>query len=184
MLSLETVGRRFEVPLKIIGGGSGVVYAVISEADQTQIPSYVFVPPRHLVRLRYPTALHPRHVVQTPTGMRFIVGDNGPSEQVEGVLWQSFRLFQVTHDVRWVRRGKTLDPVTKLMREGAPVDMGLIPVAIEPTDREENDRHLSTSAEQARYIAAAMIHSDDMLGDYRANRADEVLGVTIGMLTY
>lgn len=184
MLSLKTVGRSFEVPLEVTWNGSGTILAVISETDQTQIPSYIFVPPRQLARVKTPTALKPRHVVKTPSGLEYIVGENGPSEQIEGVLWQSFRLFQVTHYLPWRRRGTVVDPVTKLKKEGAMVELGEIPIAIEPTDREEDERRLSTRIEEARYLAAHQIKSDDYVGDYRATRADEMLGITIGMLSY
>lgn len=184
MLTLKTVGRSFEVPLKVTWNGSGVIHAVISETDQSQIPSYVFVPPRQLARVKHPTALRTRHVVKTPSGLEYIVGENGPSEQIEGVLWQSFRLFQVTDYLLWTRRGEKLDPVTRLKREGKPESLGLIPLAVEPTDREEDERRLATRIEQARYISAHPLQADDYVGDYRIVRADDVLGVTIGMLNY
>lgn len=184
MLSLKTVGRRFEVPLKVISGGSGIVHAIISETDQTQIPSYIFVPPRRIARVLHPTALKPRHVVETPIGMRFIVGENGPSEQVEGVLWQSFRLFQVTHQLSWTRRKSVIDAVTKQKREDGIQNLGMIHVALEPTDREEDERRLATQVEKARYITNADVRSDDLIGDYRVIRSDEMLGVTIGMVQY
>jgi hypothetical protein len=184
MLSLQTVGRAFEVPLKIIGNGSGTVMAVMGETDQTQIPSYVFVPPRQLARVVYPTALKPRHVVETPSGLQFIVAENGPSEHVEGILWQSLRMFRVTHHLQWTRRTKVIDPVTRLSTEGPPQNMGVIPLALEPTDREVDERRLSTQIEMARYLSAEDIRSDDLLGEHRVVRADEILGITIGMVTY
>lgn len=184
MLSLKTVGRAFETPLEIVGGGSGTVLAVIGETDQTQIPSYVFVPPRQLARVVFPTALRPRHVVRTPSGNQYIVAENGPSEQVEGVLWQSFRLFEVTHHLMWSRRQTILDTVTRLPKEGNIEELGVIPLALEPTDREVDERRLSTQIEMARYLAAADVKADDLIGEHRVVRADTTLGITIGMVTY
>jgi hypothetical protein len=184
MLSLKTVGKRFETSLKVIAGGSGTVSGIITETDQSQVPSYIFVPPRHIFRMTYPTALKVGQVVETPTKLRFIVGDNGPSEQTEGVLWQSFRLFQATHYLPWTRRSTVMDPTTHLEKDGPVIRQGDIWIAIEPTDREELDRRIRASAERARFIAGVDIKADDLIGDYEVIRADLQLGLQIGVLTY
>jgi len=160
------------------------VSGIITETDQSQVPSYIFVPPRHIYRMTYPTALKVGQVVETPTNLRFIVGDNGPSEQSEGVLWQSFRLFQATHYLPWTRRTTTIDPITRLDRDAVPEDKGNIWVAIEPTDREELDRRIKHSAERARFISGENVEADDLIGDYEVIRSDRQLGLQIGVLTY
>ena len=184
MLTLKTVGRTFEVPLRVVEGGTGTIYGVLSEAPQDTIPSYIFVPSRRVLRVTWPTALKFGQVVEAAAGTRFILGSNGSSEQPEGVLWQGFRLFEVTQKVRWTRRGKVIDPITRLEKEGVDIDMGLISVAIEPTDREDAERRIHTSVEKARFIAGADIQPDDMLGNYKVVRSDLQLGLKIGMLSY
>lgn len=181
-LSLKTVGKRFEITLSVIDRGSGRIAGVMTETDQSQVPSYIFVPPRHVFRTAFPTALKPGMVVQTPAGMRYLVGENGPSEQTEGTLWMSFRLYQITGRYSWVRRTTTIDPITKTPRAGAPTALGNIWAVIEPTDREEPDRKMQLSMEKARFLSGHPVEADDLLGPYRVLRSDHVLGVYIGFL--
>jgi hypothetical protein len=183
MASLSKVGRRFEVPFTIIEGGSGVIRGVMSEADQKQIPVYAFVNPRHVLRTPLKTALRTGMVVRSQSGAVFIVGENGPSEQPEGTIWMSWRLFDATQQVHWTRRRKTIDPVTRLERDQGFDDLGLIWAAIEPLDREVSDFRMSASFEQARIITGQPIKHDDLIDERKVTRSERALGVTIGVLT-
>src|SRR3546814_17680467 len=60
--------------------------SVITETDQNQVPSYIFVSPRHVLRTRHPSAVRLGMVVRTQNGEVFIVGDNGPGEHAQGIL--------------------------------------------------------------------------------------------------
>jgi hypothetical protein len=119
MASLKKVGRRFEVPLTVVEGGSGIVHGVISEADQKQIPVYAFVNPRHVLRTPKTACRKSGMVLRTPAGSHFIVGNNGPSEQPEGTIWQSWRCSRRPAG-QWQRRKKVIDPVTQLERDDGP----------------------------------------------------------------
>lgn len=183
MVNLKSVQRRFEIMFTIIDGGSGQFRAVIAETDQVNQPSYIFVPPRHVLRTPSPSPLQPGMVIRSPYGSVFIVGYNGPSENHEGRLWNSFRLFEPTGQYDWVRRTKVLDPVTRQERESVPQNMGKIWVAIEPMDREQTDREIRTSFEQARFITGALIQSDDLINDRPVTKVDRQLGLAVGVLT-
>lgn len=186
-LTLKSVGRRFEVTLDVIEGGTGQVTGVLIETDQTQAPSYVFVPPRRIFRVNTPTVLPLGVVLRSPHGMRYLVGANGPSEQPEGVLWQSYRLYQVTQQVEWRRRTRIKDPITNEDRDGPVESLGLIWATIEPTDREELDRRAHLSAEKARVLTGREILADDILvgeNEYEITRVDKVLGLRVGFVTY
>lgn len=184
MVSLKTVGARFEIPFRVIEGGSGVVMGVLSETDQNSQPSYIFVQPRHVLRASFPTAIRSGMVLRSQAGSIFIVGDNGPSENARGTLWQSFRLFEPTGLVEWRRRRKIMDPIVKVEREGGePELLGRIWVAIEPVDREAYDVTLRTSFEQTRFITGAPILSDDLIDNRAVTKVDKQLGLSIGMLT-
>lgn len=184
MVSLASVSNRFEISLTVIAGGSGVLRGIVSETDQSQVPSYIFVSPRHVLRTRHPTAARIGMVVQTPNGEVYILGDNGPSEQAGGTIWDSFRMFRATGKLPWRRRGTVIDPITRQKAEGAMQDLGNIWVAIEPTDREELERRMSASHERARFLAAEDVRADDLIGEYEVIRSDPQLGLRIGFLTY
>lgn len=183
MASLTKVGRRFELPFTVIEGGSGIIRGVMSEADQKQIPVYAFVNPRHVLRTTAKTALRSGMVLRSPIGAYFIVGDNGPSEQAEGPLWQSWRLFEATKLVKWERRKKIIDPVVKVERDDGYEDMGMIWAAVEPLDREVSDFRAATSFEQARIITGRPLKNDDVVDGRKVTRAELTLGVIIGVLT-
>lgn len=183
MASLTKVGRRFEVPFTVIEGGSGVIRGVMSEADQKQIPVYAFVNPRHILRTTVKTALRAGMVLRSPAGSVFIVGNNGPSEQPEGTLWMSWRLFEATVQVSWKRRKKVTDVVTELERDDGFDNLGTIWAAIEPLDRELSDFRMSANFEQARIITGRNILHDDLVDDRKVTRAETSLGVVIGVLT-
>lgn len=184
MASLKTSGERFYRTFSVIEGGSGIVRGLLSEAEQQSQPSYVFVQPRHVMRTPYPTALKAGMVIRAPAGQVFIVGDNGPSERVEGTLWQSFRLFEATGQYVWTRRKKVIDPITQLPRDAmAPITMGMIWCALEPLDRELTDREMRFSFEQRRVITGAPLLAEDMVDNRAVTKVDKQLGVSIGVLT-
>jgi hypothetical protein len=183
MASLKKVGRRFEVPLTVIEGGSGTIFGVVSETDQKQIPVYAFVNSRHVLRTKVNSPVKLGMVVQTASGTKFIVGENGPSEQAEGTLWMSWRLFEATQQVTWQRRKKVIDVVTELERDDGLEDLGSFWAAVEPLDREVSDFRMSASFEQSRIITGRPIKHDDLVDGRKVTRADPALGIIIGVLT-
>lgn len=183
MVSLKTVTERSLIKFQVIDGGSGTILGTLSETDQTTQPSYVFVQPRHLLRTPPKTALKPGMVIRAPSGLPFIVGLNGPSENRIGTLWQSFRLFEPTGRYRWQRRTKVRDAITKQDREGPLQDLGLVWAALEPLDREQSDREMRQNFEQMRIITGASVQPDDLLDNRRVTKLDRQLGLGIGVLT-
>lgn len=184
MVSLKTVGERFYLWFDVIEGGIGKVRGLLSETEQQSQPSYVFVQPRHIFRTPQATALKAGMVIRSQAGDVFIVGENGPSEQRAGVLWQSFRLFEATGQYVWSRQGETKDAITNLPRNKIKPDtLGLIWCALEPLDREQSDREMRVSFEQRRVITGAAIQSKDLVGNHTVTKVDKQLGVSIGVLT-
>ena len=123
MPSLAQTGDRFEIPLTVIEGGSGVFHGVLIDTSQNTQTATVFSDPRRLMRVRNPSAVQPGMVIRTPLGEVFIVANNGGSELPEGPVWKSFKLFKATQQVRWKRRGRTTDPVTLLEIEGERIPL-------------------------------------------------------------
>ncbi len=183
MVSLKSVQTRFETNFEVIEGGSGVLPAVISEAEQSSQPTYIFIQPRHVLRVRLPSALRVGMVVRSPAGDVYIVGDNGTSETSKGILWQSFRLFEAKRTARWERRVKLIDPITRLQRDAGLQHLGDPWVAIEPMEREVLDRKIHASMEQNRFISGADVRSDDILDGKPVVKSDVMLGVRVGVLS-
>lgn len=183
MANLAKVQSRFEVEFKVIEGGSGHLGGVISEAEQSSQPTYIFIQPRHVLRVRLPSALRTGMVLMSPAGDYYVAGENGASENYRGVLWQSYRLFEATRTVKWQRRVKSTDVVTGLERDSYLEDLGDIWAALEPTEREVVDRRAHMSLEQSRFITGANVLEDDLLDGRPVTRADTMLGVRVGMLS-
>lgn len=183
MVNLSSTAARFEIPFTVVEGGSGVFKGVLAEAEQNSQPSYVFSPPRLVLRVRTSGVLKPGVAIQSPEGIVYLVGYNGPSETHMGHLWDSFRLFKATEKVLWQRRIKIVDPVTGLDRDAGLQTIGNVWAAIEQIDREVLDRKVHASVEQARYVCSANILADDVLNDRQVTRADKQLGLTMGTLS-
>jgi hypothetical protein len=182
--ALKKAGDRFHVPFRVIELGSGTVYGSISETDQSSQPSYVFVRPRHVFRTPSPTALKIGMTIMSPGGTKFIVGDNGPSETWRGRLWESFRVFEPSGKYAWTRRGKTVDPLTRLPQDnGIPEELGMIYAAIESVDREQVDREMRQYMEQERIITGHPIQHGDLVDNRAVTKVDKQLGLYIGILS-
>ena len=182
MVSLTSVGRRFEIPFRVVEGGTGIITGILSETEQASQPSYVFVQPRHVMRTMHPTPARPGMVLQSPSGAEFILGANGPSEQREGTLWQSFRRFEPTGRYLWQRRTRVLDAITQKYTEGQLATIGYIRAALEPIEREMADREMRVNFEQVRFITGAPIQSKDLIDGRSIAKVDKQLGLSIGVL--
>lgn len=183
MRKLRNLHHRHQVRLQVIEGGSGFIFGMLGETDQTQIPAYTFVNPRRILRTNFNTALRAGMVLLSPSNERFVVGENGAADDPSGPLWQSWRLFEANRRCKWQRRTQIIDPVTELKREGQLVDLGYIWMAIEPLDRESPDRQMRTSHEQDRFLAGADVRADDIIDGKKVIRSDTVLGIRLGTIT-
>jgi hypothetical protein len=184
MNQLKATGDRFHIPWRVIDKGRGVIMGTVSETDQTSQPSYVFVRPRHVFRTPSPTALKLGMTIQSPQGLKFMVGENGPSDTWRGRLWESFRVFEPTGRYSWKRRGKTIDPITKLETDtGVPQNLGTVYAAIEAIDREQVDREMRQYFEQVRFITGYPVLHGDLLDNRVVTKVDKQLGLYIGVLS-
>lgn len=177
---LDQADEVFMLRMQIIEGGSGFFMGILDEPNQAAPAAYVFNSPRRMLRVDRVSPVRPSMVIKTPDGAVFMVARHGMSEQ--GSAFRSFRLFEATEQLLWQRRGSTIDPVTHMPTEAPMVDMGLIYVSYEPDQREAYDRQLKASIETAKFITAAPVQRDDILGGNKIIRADHLLGLTIGNL--
>jgi len=184
MVSLKTSRQRFETQFTVLDGGSGTFMGELTDTEQTSQPSYIFVPPRHVLRTQYPTPVKLGMVIQGMTDSKFMVGDNGPSENWRGVLWQSFRLFEVTGQYEWRRRTFTVDPITRQKKDTGQTQLiGNIWAALETLDRLQTDREIHYDFSQDRIITGANILQDDLVDNRAVTQVDKQLGLYIGTLT-
>lgn len=117
-------------------------------------------------------------VLKTEMGSVYMVGRHGDSEQGDGTLFRTYRLFEAERQFTWLRRSKVIDPVTRLARDTGKTDKGLIWGAFEPSP-EMFDRQLRSSFETGRFITNADVQEDDIVNDMKVSRVDMQLGLRL-----
>lgn len=181
MPSLARTDSRFKVTFEILEGGQGTFQGVISEPDQGEVPSYIFNLPRRLLRVPPHLPLAPRMVVRDLSGAVFMLAEHGAAAHHDELTFRNFRMFQADNRYTWKRRSKTIDPITKLERDGEPTILGQIWGAYEPTP-EQFDRTVRASFEEGRFITAAEVLLNDIVNEKRVTRVDVQLGLSIATL--
>jgi hypothetical protein len=183
MLNLENVDEKFKTIFEIIENGSGIFKGIIDEISQTQVPAYVFSPPRRLLRVHKNLPISTSMIIKTQGGTIFIVGYNGDSETAQGTVFRSFRLFQSPQKFRWQRIQEYIEPVTGLRGDTALQDMNpaYIYGSYEPTP-EQFDRETHISIETARFITNQPIRRQDQIDGKNVVRVDHQLGLYIATL--
>jgi hypothetical protein len=183
MLSLASTDEKFKTRFEIIENGQGVFAGIIDEISQTQVPSYVFSPPRRLLRVDKLLPLSTKMILRTQGGTIYLIGQHGDSETAQGTVFRSFRLFQSTKRYHWERRVSRTHPVTGLAMTEDVVNMTppYIYGSYEPTP-EAFDRETHVSIETARFITNQPIQRQDRIDGKDVVRVDEQLGLFIATL--
>ena len=178
MPSLQSVDDRFGIRLTILEGGSGEFTGILAEPGQGDVPSYQFNLPRRLLRVAPDMPIQTGMIVRSPEGTVFMVGRHGDSEVRQGRIFRTFRLFEAERQFSWKKRGKVIDPVTRLERDSSLVDQVDIWGAYEPSP-EMFDRQLRASFELARFITNADVQKDDVVNGMKVSRVDMQLGLRL-----
>ena len=137
--------------------------------------------PRRLLRVEATLPLETGMVIRTPEGVVYMLGAHGAAEHYQGSLYRNFRLFEATGQFGWQRRGKEIDPVTRLPRDSGLQDLPAVWGAYEPTP-EAFDRQIRGGFETGRFITTGEIQLNDVVDGKKANRADVQLGLRICVL--
>jgi len=178
MPSLQRVDDRFGAQLTVIQGGGGTFTGTVSIPDEGQVPSYQFNLSRRLLRVEARLPIKVGMVIRTPDGGVFMVGESGAAETSQGTLYRNFRLFEADRQYKWQRRGKDIDPVTRLPRDSGLQDLPDVWGAYEPSP-EMFDRQLRTSFETGRFITTADVKLNDVIDGRKVSRVDVQLGINI-----
>lgn len=183
MLSLGSVDERFKTRFEIIENGSGIFTGIIDEISQTQVPSYVFSPPRRLLRVEKDLPISTTMILRSEGGTVFLIGMHGDSETSQGTVFRSYRLFQAIDRFHWQRRITDSDAVTGLAKTDGLQDMSpsYIWGSYEPTP-EQFDRETHVSIETARFITNQPLLRQDRVDGKDVVRVDHQLGLYIATL--
>jgi hypothetical protein len=178
MPSLHNADDRFGTLLTVIEGGSGDFTGIVSEPGQGEVPSYQFNLPRRLLRVNSGLPLQTGMVVRSPEGTTWMLAKHGDSEVHSGALFRNFRLFEATQQFSWEKRGKVIDPITRLPKDAGMVAQPDIWGSYEPSP-EMFDRQMRTSFEAGRFITTADVKRDDIVDGKKVSRVDIQLGLRL-----
>lgn len=181
MPSLQRADDRFGTPLTVVDGGSGRITGVVSEPGQGEVPSYQFNLPRRLLRVDIRSPLKAGMVVKSREGTIWMIGSHGDAETYDGTLFRTFRMFEATQKFKWEKRGKAIDPVTRLPKDTGLVAQPEIWGVYEPSP-EMFDRQMRTTFEGGRFITNAPIERDDVVDGKKVSRVDIQLGLRLAQL--
>lgn len=88
-----------------------------------------------------------------------------------------FLAVEVNSYLTWKRLDEVIDPITQLPRDSQEVVLDpVLPVVIEPQRAFEEQRF---SQSQDRLFTAADVQPGDLLGDYKVNRVDDLMGLKL-----
>lgn len=90
-----------------------------------------------------------------------------------------YKLFPVTSHVQWRRPSTMVDVVTGLPRGGAPVDMGMLWVALELYGRTEVDRSMHVQTERTRLLTGEGVRLNDTIDGLMVRRVYSVYGISV-----
>lgn len=183
MLSLASIDDKFNIQFEIIENGTGTFSGIIDEIVQNQAPSFLFVPPRRLLRVPAELPVLTGMVIRSQAGAIYMVAEHGESESFEGTVFKSFRLFP-THEKFSVKRViRTVDVVTNLPTpSGPPEEIANVWGAYEPQP-EQFDRETRVASETARFITNYPVEMGDTVADKHVFRVDKQLGLYIATLS-
>lgn len=181
MLSLQSADDRFEIEFSVIENGSGTFKGIIDEISQTQAPSYVFSPPRRILRVKPGLVITTSMVIRSAGGTNYLIGAHGDSETAEGTVFRSFRLFE-THTLYTIQRRVTeTDDITGLEGDSELEEIDTIWGTYEPLP-EIFDRETRVPTETARFITNYPLQRQDVIDGKSVARIDRQLGLYIATL--
>lgn len=183
MLSLNSIDEKFKIVFEIIENGTGTFHGIIDEIVQNQAPSFVFVPPRRLIRIEAQLPIDTSMVIRSQGGAIYMLAEHGESESFQGTVFKSFRLFPTHEKWKVMRRMPVVELVTGLKSDdGEPVEVANIWGSYEPL-QEAFDRETRVAAETARFITNSEIKQGDIIDHKRVFRVDKQLGLYIATLS-
>lgn len=155
------------------------IRGLLHPADEGQIPAFQWTTPRLVFRTSPESLAKPGDIIIDVQARRFILAEHGAFQHGETPLYKVFRCIKCTGSVSWTRTQKTLDPVTRLEREGVATEFGPIWVAIEPLGRLDTDRDIRVREDARQCLTSADVRFNDIVDGQSVKRIQKVLGLKL-----
>lgn len=177
MPELARIGARFDTRLRDLRGRVFIGrFAKVPEGNPTSA-----VPQKRLLRVHRDCFLKAGDIVLDHLGLKYLLAEGPTGMARDAVVNRTFRCIEVDRYLTWTRRGKTVDPVTRLQVDGGTVDLGMIWCNVDPREeRLERSSKVASNYEKWKLYTNADIQIDDLIGgQYVAVRAEMVAGIRI-----
>lgn len=172
MISLKSVGSRFNEPVRIVGGPK--TYARIQRASDGGAPGVEFALPKTTLRVRPSSIITAGLVVELPGGDKFLTAEH--SETAE---YRTFHLFQTDRRVSWTKPNTRLHPVSKQPVGNGSESMGMIWVMWERTRREFMDLSIRIAQENYMVATGAEVEMGHYIDGKMVKRVSHAMGVRV-----
>ena len=174
-MELENVGERFRQEFKTTAGRKFL--GAIFHPTVTNSQAEGFQTPRRILRVSKATDFLLNQVVTTKAGRKYLCAHNGEGE-LDGLIYRTYRLFEMDQSFSWERRTNTTDTVTGLPKTSSFTSQGTILCAIEPLGDIKDQ--LQVPDPQYRLITNSAIQDQDRIdGRLTVKHVERLLGVYV-----
>lgn len=172
MSRLSRTSKRFESPIKIVGGPRTV--GVIHLPSDLTDPGIEFAYPKMALRVGRHSIVRPGHVIETESGYFLLASHTSTFE------YRTLYMLQCDRQVRWTQPVTTIDPVSGLRTSGGPPqDRGDIWVLWERNRREYADLPIRFNQETTLSATGSQVEIGDMLDGRKVTRVNQALGIRV-----
>lgn len=147
---------------------------LLHPADEGTIPAFQWTTPRLVFRTSAESSAQPGDIIVDEFSRRLLLAEHGVHSN-----YRVFRCIECNGMVSWKRPSKTVDPVTRLEKEGVQVDLGSVWVAIEPLGRLDTDRDIRVREDARQCITSADVAMNDVIDGQTIRRIQNVLGIKL-----
>jgi hypothetical protein len=173
---MKATRSKFDIRFDVIEGGSGQFFGALEDIQLAEGATITWVAPRRI--LKAPSVLHLKAgmVIQTPTGVKYMVAEHAISETSQGSPFNAFKLYQTNSVAQLVKRSTITDIRTGLEKEGPESEPISIYVSYEPL-QEAFDRQLRIPNEKTRMITNHPIKRGDIIDGEAVIEVHDALGL-------
>lgn len=180
MVSLTTVGRRFESLMVTVDGVP--FYGTIEPNVEGRQSTYDFSEARLILRVDNDAPVHSRDVIVDTVGRRFLLADHDTLYTAGQVEYRTHRLYPANKLFKWEREQSQLDPLTGLPKGEGLQLVGQYWGLIERLEREFTDPGLRIREDRHRLVTGQEVQIGDVIDGKVVRRVDPAVGIFLAEL--
>ena len=180
-MRIQATREKFEIPFSVIENGTGTFHGALEDINLPEGATVNWVAPRRILKVSPNLHLKPRMVIQSPSGLKYMVASHSPSETSMGDPFVAYRLYEARHVAQLTRRTTVTDVRTGLEREGVESDPVSIYLSFEPL-QEAFDREIRIPHEKRRIITNHEIIRGDLIDGDTVLEVHDALGLSGAVL--